>query len=325
MKSDLKNLRDRICYYVKYHLVDKNIINASKIHFHNWWSTDIEGQWLYQFILNRKIPLNNTIHFFSVFGNKNFLKYYPVQGKKIFYTGEDVYDNAFGSYKEYSDYCLNDVDLSLGFDERGNKNYLRFPVWIFYLVKPTWDYQDLKDYIDHINRPEFRINTNRTGFVSHISRHDSSGIRKYLIDLLNEIGNVECAGSFLNNTDRLAINYNDNKIEYLKNFKFNLCPENTSVNQYITEKCIESICAGCIPIYWGGGNNAIEPDILNQRAILRYTGDNEEKLLNIIREIDSSSDAYIEFSHQRPFKDNAAKIIWGKVQELEEHLIKLAR
>ncbi|HHE3569799.1 TPA: glycosyltransferase family 10 [Pasteurella multocida] len=253
MKSELKSLRDKIRYYFRYHLIDKKIVNVSKIYFHNWWNADTEEQWFYQFILNRKIPLNNAIHFFSVFGKKNFLKYYPVDGNKVFYTGEDVYNNAFGSYKQYMDYCLDDVDLSLGFDERGSQNYLRFPVWIFYLVNPTWDYQTLKDYIDNVNKPEFRMNTNRTGFVSHISRHDSNGIRRYLIDLLSKIDEVECAGSFLNNTDRLIINYNDDKIEYLKNFKFNLCPENTSINHYITEKCIESICAGCIPIYWGGG------------------------------------------------------------------------
>lgn len=80
-----------------------------------------------------------------------------------------------------------------------------------------------------------------------------------------------------------------------------------------------------VSLYIGGGGNSIEPDILNQNAILRYTGDNEEQLLNMISEIYFSSDVYMEFINRKPFRKDAAKIIWNKMKELEEHLIRLAR
>ena len=46
----------------------------------------------------------------------------------------------------------------------------------------------------------------------------------------------------------------DDKIEALKNYKFCFCIENTKIDGYITEKIIESIYAGCIPVYFGASD-----------------------------------------------------------------------
>lgn len=44
-----------------------------------------------------------------------------------------------------------------------------------------------------------------------------------------------------------------NKRKTLLNYVFNLCFENSYEDGYISEKIIDSLMAGCIPIYWGGG------------------------------------------------------------------------
>ncbi len=47
----------------------------------------------------------------------------------------------------------------------------------------------------------------------------------------------------------------DNKLETLKNYRFNVCYENIyDVRGYITEKIFDSFAAGAIPIYWGASN-----------------------------------------------------------------------
>ena len=43
----------------------------------------------------------------------------------------------------------------------------------------------------------------------------------------------------------------ENKIQTLKNFKFSFCIENTKEDGYITEKIIDSLVAGTIPVYFG--------------------------------------------------------------------------
>lgn len=44
-----------------------------------------------------------------------------------------------------------------------------------------------------------------------------------------------------------------NKIRTLRAYRFNLCFENCDRDGYITEKLLQALIAGCVPLYWGGG------------------------------------------------------------------------
>ncbi|WP_422671073.1 glycosyltransferase family 10 domain-containing protein [Candidatus Methylopumilus planktonicus] len=46
----------------------------------------------------------------------------------------------------------------------------------------------------------------------------------------------------------------EDKLETLRNYKFAICYENMSSNDYVTEKIIDCFVAGCIPIYMGAPN-----------------------------------------------------------------------
>jgi hypothetical protein len=46
----------------------------------------------------------------------------------------------------------------------------------------------------------------------------------------------------------------DEKLDTLRNYKFTICYENISCNDYVTEKIIDCFVAGCIPIYMGAPN-----------------------------------------------------------------------
>lgn len=58
--------------------------------------------------------------------------------------------------------------------------------------------------------------------------------------------------------DRDVYNWWDRKIEILKNFKFNICLENTAFPYYCTEKIWHAIIGGCLPIYYGKYNAIYE-------------------------------------------------------------------
>jgi len=49
----------------------------------------------------------------------------------------------------------------------------------------------------------------------------------------------------------------DDKFDVLKKYRFSICFENSIFDGWITEKIIDSFCAGCVPVYWGA------PDITN--------------------------------------------------------------
>lgn len=58
------------------------------------------------------------------------------------------------------------------------------------------------------------------------------------------------------------------KIQFLQKYLFNLCPENSLQEGYVTEKIFDAVIAGCIPVYWG--NIPVEEAVLNQERILFY-------------------------------------------------------
>ena len=54
-------------------------------------------------------------------------------------------------------------------------------------------------------------------------------------------------GAVLNNVDGKVTN----KIEFLSSYKFSIAMENSEGDGYISEKILESLISGTIPIYYG--------------------------------------------------------------------------
>lgn len=105
--------------------------------------------------------------------------------------------------------------------------------------------------------------------------------------------------------------------ENLANYRFNLCPENSLGEGYITEKIFDSIRSGCIPIYWGA---YLEPGILNPRAILRFEEGKEQESYDRVKELWEDEEAYEQFILEPPFVEGAAERIWGILEGLRERL-----
>ena len=138
-----------------------------------------------------------------------------------------------------------------------------------------------------------------------------------MIRTLSQIGKVDSAGSFMNNTDELKSVYNDNKIAYLKNYKFNLCPENSNNRHYVTEKIAHAIMAGCIPVYWGACGEP-EREIFNSEAIIIWR--KESPPIDQIRELYESDSKYRKFFEQPRLLPGAEDQIVRMFRELEKKL-----
>lgn len=123
-------------------------------------------------------------------------------------------------------------------------------------------------------------------FCAFLCGHNDIG-RKEIFTQLSTIDKVDCDGKLFHNNDDLKNLYNDNKLEYLKHYRFNLTPENSNYKDYVTEKVFEAIHAGCIPIY-SGSENKPEPNVLNQNAILFINlSKNNEDQTKLIQELNS--------------------------------------
>jgi len=80
-------------------------------------------------------------------------------------------------------------------------------------------------------------------------------MRDRFFEILSAYKRVDSGGRWNNNIggaigDRYN-NFRASKCEWLQDYKFHICFENSSYPGYLTEKLFDAYAAGCIPIYWG--------------------------------------------------------------------------
>ena len=283
---------------------------------YNWWN-DRLSLWFvkrYSHLLEEK---GRQINLCSLFGKKGVIEH--VEGIKVFFSGENVHHSP---YDEYSDYLLRDssINLSLGFDFFEDDRYLRFPLWLLYMFNPTSTREDIVARCKELRYPQV---SEKRRFCSLVAYHDVNGLRGQMVRELSTVEQVSCAGKFLHNDTSLKERFGDNKIEYLKEFYFNICPENSNSFGYVTEKVFEAISAGCIPIYWGSFNYP-EPHILNRDAIIFWEkGGNNQNVIKRIHNFYASPNEMEEMIRTPRLTNDADDIIWGMMEALDMAVAKL--
>ncbi len=309
------------------------VTDDRRIVYHNFWDGQAaEVIWFTQFLrAHRLLDGHRTRRFifFSTLGNGQVLSTdrllhpFNKQRKRIFFTGENVHHPAFS---QYADNMLSqpDIDLSLGFDYIDDARYLRFPIWLLEMFPPNSTVEDIKNICQRLSYQYVADSRNRfCAIVSGTSTMlgtKSLEMRTDMVNRLNTIAHVDCAGRLLNNTDELKTKFNDNKAEFLKQYKFYICPENASVEGYVTEKVFHCIGSGCIPIYWGSDNNP-EPDVLNHDAILFWNPDGDNSaLLQQISDLQHNPQQYKNFFEQPRLQPDAWQVVAAYFDRLEQHL-----
>ena len=141
-------------------------------------------------------------------------------------------------------------------------------------------------------------------------------LRNGLFDYISVYRHVHSFGSFKRNTELIApAIHTEGYIQFLKQFKFLICFENSEYPYYITEKLGNAYLAGCIPIYWGC---TTVPLFLNVEAFIHVTSDDSfEDVYNRIQYIDTNEEAYMRMRSQPLFNNNTIPTEFS-----EEYLVK---
>jgi len=212
--------------------------------------------------------------------------------------------------------CLPHVDLAMGFGDIKNEKYVRFPLWIQYLFPPTANKQEVVAVINRINETRY----DKTKECALIAGHDKHGTRTMVYEGIKDILQIDSAGRWNNNSQELWQDYDNNKIAYLRQFKFNICPENINTNLYVTEKLFEAFLADAIPIYHGS-DNMPEPGIVNPEAVIFWNprGSNQIAREQIMR-LKEDPNFYKEFMARPKLLPAAAEYVWSRYEELEQRL-----
>lgn len=307
-----------------------------------------ENQWFTRY-LKHKFPDDDfKINIFSVSNPHDNLKY-PMEGKKFLYSIEDLNYRYLEMKRHFDKYALDYVDLALGYDLIDDPKYIRFPFWIMSHFSPNITAEQIENKVNSWNTLSYE----KTEEVVSISTHDVWGTRTIIANDIRKFVNITYAGKWNNNTSDLWNKFNNNKINYTKQFKYNLCSENVLSNGYVTEKIFDAIHCDCIPLYAGGGDY-FEPEVINPNAVLRWDADdvniyvdedikkrayygrftqvkgkwvvNDDRnadTLELFENIISDEKSYKEFKDQDKVKSSAPKFIINKFSELEKQFERL--
>lgn len=146
-------------------------------------------------------------------------------------------------------------------------------------------------------------------FATLISRHDIGNIRGPIYKFLAKLGHIACPGPLFNNCSNEEVNRIGNP-EYIKNFIFNICPENFGASHpgYITEKLMNACLGRAIPIYYGELDE-MDQRIFNKKRIIFVNPGNLMNLYNVVKELISDPVKLAEFYKQEVFMSGAYEVM----------------
>lgn len=279
---------------------------------------DFDNNWLVLF-LRKNFPDNKKrVAFFGPLGKPFFLRK-KMDCRKVFFSAEDVDHPRTKIHLFYGNYGLPWVDLGLGFGEREESNYLRFPYWLTTTFAPDSTPDDISRRIKEINTGEYE----KTQECVLVDSHDKKGTREMILRDVQRVMDVKLPGRWKNNTRDLWDKYNDDKYEYVKTFKFNICAENDNTPNYVTEKLFDAFICGCVPLYYGADNNP-EPGIINREAVVFWNRDGDNSAnLELVERLNTNSKDFVDFMHQPKILPYGEEWIIGRFEGLKEHFRRL--
>ncbi|WQS53632.1 fucosyltransferase [Helicobacter pylori] len=284
----------------------------------NWWPLDkreskgFRKKFILHFILSQHYTI--TLHRNPdkpadiVFGNplgaaRKILSYQ--NAKRVFYTGENESPN------------FNLFDYAIGFDELDFRDrYLRMPLYYDRLHHKaesvndtTAPYKLKNNSLYALKKPSHHFKENhpnlcavvndesdplKRGFASFVASNPNAPMRNAFYDALNSIEPVTGGGSVKN-----TLGYNvKNKSEFLSQYKFNLCFENSQGYGYVTEKIIDAYFSHTIPIYWG--SPSVAKDFNPKSFVNVHDFKDFDEAIDYVRYLHTHPNAYLDMLYENP-------------------------
>jgi len=298
-----------------------------KVDFKNFWKLNYEHDVTIKFI-KHYFSINNylleidseepEIIFYSVNSWKNGNSYFPKddiinsKGVKVLFSRENLRAHSYN--KSYLP-NLDKFDFVLGFEDNPKKNQYKIPY--YFVIGKLYDqnYIDYKTIEKNLVENSYQKNKN----ICLISRN----AHKLRLDLIHKFKDkqtiVDCPGKVGNNMSSIddipsksltaREKHNDIKRNFLENYFFNICPENSWSPGYTTEKLYHAMISGCIPIYWGC--DKLDDGFYNKQKIFLINKDlsNIDQIVESTIKLINNPDQLLRYIAMNPFGENRLNII----------------
>jgi len=164
------------------------------------------------------------------------------------------------------------------------KNAVPFPYFLFRCFQCDDVTSDFESNFKYSNKTIIP-----TKKVCAVITNSDSDFRTTFLNYLEKVTNIDYGGSFKNNIGRTIGGHHGSLelIDFYKEYKFVLAIENSSGENYITEKLFNALRAGIIPIYWGSQNIN---QLINEERIIQIHDNSLEEFKRVAELINNMSD-----------------------------------
>jgi hypothetical protein len=201
---------------------------------------------------------------YDVFGKEHLNKEYNNSVKISIFT-----ENKIPDFNE-ADYAISQAHINY------LDRYLKYPSFLWHNIKSIKKMREKALY-----------SPLRTKFCAAVISNNVTSLRVKFINELNKYKKIDMGGKFLNNVGGQV----KNKIEFLSSYKFSIAMENSEGDGYVSEKIVDSLISGTIPIYYG--DYTIDEFINPKSFILIKNERNIKEKIEYIKEIDSNPEKYL--------------------------------
>jgi len=219
------------------------------VFFNNFWpgfveKTDIVNSTFFVELLSKtynapihvsRSPDNATILVESIFGKHSYVNYKKWRAT-ILFTGESDYSNITN---------VDQFDCVLGFEDT-HGSYVKCPLFVIFLVTNPGILKE----IETVDR-DISIPPNHASII--LSNGNHGKVRNDFFMKIRKEMIVFSGGKYENNVGLVVPgSYNSSEmVDFYRRGKFAITMENNDKPYYVTEKLVNGLRAGVIPIYWG--------------------------------------------------------------------------
>jgi len=225
--------------------------------------------------------------FYSCFGQEH-LKYNCI---RIFYTPENI--------RPRFDRC----DYAFSYDLPITQRNYRLPIY------RRWpEYKNLLRPRD----PD-RIAAQKRQFCAFMVSNPHAIERIDFFNRLSKYKKVDSGGGYLNNIGYRVERGSQNKLDWMRNYKFSITFENSCYPGYTTEKLMHALLADTIPIYWGNPLASLD---FNPKAFINcHDYSSFDDVVELVREIDQNEALYKGYLSQ-PYLTNNVETDFCKEENI---------
>lgn len=217
--------------------------------------------------------------FFSCYGvaHRKFSK------PRIFYSAEN----------QRPDFTACDFAITL--DYNPHPRHFRYPLFAVYSDIYQWWNKLTHQQSDTDLLASWQ---SKSKFCCMVVSNGMSRRRNDFFDKLSTIKSVDSGGRFRNNVGGPV----PDKLTFIRDYRFVIAFENSSHPGYTTEKLVEPLVTGAIPIYWG--NPLLSREFNLKRFLVAKDSCSDDRLIQIILSIDANPDLALTYLREPVFPNN---------------------